>query len=57
MVGAKTKAVTHVNEIESNAHLTHYHGHTIETIKAVKIMRSTLHAAFKLNTLPILSKK
>ena len=55
MVGAKTGVATRINEIESHAHLTHYL-HTLETIKAVKIMRGTLDAAFELNTLPILSK-
>ena len=62
MVGAKTGVATHINEIESHAHLTHYHGHALqlvvgETIKAIKIMRDTLYAAFELNKLQILSKK
>ena len=62
MVGAKTGVATHINEIESHAHLTHYHGHALqlvvgETIKAIKIMRDTLYAAFELNKLEILSKK
>ena len=56
MVGAKTGVATRINEIESHAHLTHYHGHTLETIKAI-IIRGTLDAAFELNTLQILSKK
>ena len=51
MVGAKTGVATHINEIESNAHLTHYPGQAIqlvvgETIKAIKIMRGTLDAVF-----------
>ena len=62
MIGAKTGVATHINEIESHAHLTHYHGHALqlvvgETIKAIKIMRSTLDTAFELNKLQILSKK
>ena len=62
MVGAKTGVATHINEIESNAHLTHYPGQAIqlvvgETIKAIKIMRGTLDAVFELNKLQILSKK
>ena len=57
MVGAKTGVATRMNEIESHAHLTHYHGHALETIKAIKIIRGTLDAAFELNTLQILSKK
>ena len=42
MVGAKTGVAAYINEIESHAHLTHYHGHALETIKAIKIMRGTL---------------
>ena len=42
MVDAKTEVATRINEIESHAHLIHYHGHAFETIKAVKIMRITL---------------
>ena len=62
MVGAKTGVATHTNEIESNPHLTHYHGHTLqlvvgETNKAIKIMRDTLDTAFELNKLQILPKK
>ena len=62
MFGAKTGVATHINEIESHAHLTHNHGHTLplvvgETIKAIKIMRGTLDAAFELNKLQIPSKK
>ena len=62
MVGAKTGVATHINEMESHAHLTHYHGHALqlvvgETIKAIKIMRGTLDAAIELNKLQILSKK
>ena len=62
MFGAKTGAEKNINEIESHAHLTHYHGHALqlvvgETIKAIKIIRGTLDAAFELNKLQILSKK
>ena len=57
MVGANTGVATRVNEIESHAHLTHYRGHALETIKAIKIIRTTLDAAFELNKLQILSKK
>ena len=62
MVGAKTGVATHINEIESHAHLTHYHGHALrlvvdETIKAIKIMRGTVDAALELNKLQTLSKK
>ena len=62
MVGAYTGVATHINEIESHAHLTHYHGHALqlvvdEAIKAIKIMRGTHDGAFELNTLQILSKK
>ena len=52
MVGAKTGVARRINEIESHTHLTHYHGHALETIKTIKIMRGTLDAAFQ-----ILSKK
>ena len=62
MVGSKSGVATHINEIESHAHLTHYHGHALqffvgETIKAIKIMRGTLDTATELNKLQILSKK
>ena len=57
MVGAKTGVATRMNEIESRAHLTHYHGHALETIKVIKIIRGTLDAAFGSNTLQIISKK
>ena len=57
MVDAKTGVATRIDDIESYAHMTHYHGHATETIKAVKTMISTLNAAFELNTLSILSKK
>ena len=57
IVGAKTGVVTCINEIELHAHFRQCHGQALETIKAVKIMRDTFHAAFELNTLPILSKK
>ena len=55
MVGAKTGVAIRMNEIESYAYLTHYHGHALETIKAIKIIRGTLDAVFELNTLQILS--
>ena len=53
MVCAKTGVTTHINKIESRADLTHCHGHALklvvsETIKAIKIMRDTLDAAFEL---------
>ena len=62
MVGAKTGVAKLINEIESHAHLTHYHDHALqlvvgETIKAIKIMRGTLDAVFEFNKLQILSKK
>ena len=62
MVGNKTGVSTHMNEIKSHAYLTRYHGHALqlvvsETIKAIKITRGTLVAAFELSKLQILSKK
>ena len=39
MVGANTGVTTRINEIESHAHSTHYHGHALETIKAIKIVK------------------
>ena len=56
MVGAKTEVVAHINKLESHAHCTHCHGLALplvvgETIKAIKIMRGILEAAFKLNRL------
>ena len=56
MVGAKTGVATHINETDSHTHLTHCHGHALqlaadETIKAIKIMRCPLDAAFELNKL------
>ena len=62
MVGAKTGVATRINEIESHAHLTHYHGHALqlvvsENIKAIKIMRGTLDVDFELNKLQIFYKK
>ena len=42
MVDANTGVGTRINKIESHAHLTHYHGHVLETIKAVQIMRGIL---------------
>ena len=52
MVGVSTR----INEVESHAHLTHCHGHALQlavgdTIKAIKILRGTLDASFKLNKL------
>ena len=54
MFGAKTGVETQINEIESHAHLTHYHDHALqlvlgEIIKAIKIIRGNLDAAFELN--------
>ena len=54
MVGAKTGLATHINEIELHAHLTHCHGYSLQSaickaIKAIKIMRGTLDAAFELS--------
>ena len=57
MVCAKTGIGTRMNETESHAYLTHYHGHALEIIKAIKIIGGTLEAAFELNTLQIVSKK
>ena len=51
MVGAKIEVATHINETESQTHLTDYQCHALETIKAIKIIRGTLDAAFELNTL------
>ena len=56
MVGAKTEVATHINEIQSHAHLTHCRGHALQLavgdiIKAIEIMRSSLDAAFELNEL------
>ena len=36
--------------IESHTYLAHYHGNTLETIKAIKIIRGTLDVAFELAT-------
>ena len=57
MFSAKTGVATRMNEVEPHAHLTHYHGHVLETIKAIKIIRGTLDVSFELNTLQILSEK
>ena len=62
MFGAKTRVATHINKIESHAHLTHYHRHALqivvgETIIEIKKTGGTLGAAFELNKLEILSKK
>ena len=56
MVGAKTEVVAYISKIESHAHCSHCHGLALplvvgETIKAIKIMRGILEAAFKLNRL------
>ena len=52
MVGAKTGVATCISEIESHAHLARCHCHAVtDTIKAIKIMRGTLDAAFELNKL------
>ena len=56
MVGAKTGVAILINKMESHTHLTHCYGHTLQlaagdTIKAIKILRSTLDAAFELNKL------
>ena len=56
MVGAKTSVATHIREIEPRALLTHCYGHPLQlavgdTIKAIKLMRDTLDAAFELNKL------
>ena len=56
MVGTMTGVATRINEIESHAHVTHCHGHALQlvvgdTIKAIKILRGTLDAAFELNKL------
>ena len=56
MVGAKTGVAIRINEIESHAHSTHCHGHALQlpvgnTIKSIKIMRSTIDPAFELNKL------
>ena len=48
MVGAKTGVLTPINETESHVHLTDYHGHALETIKVIKIIRGTIDAAFEL---------
>ena len=51
-----TGVATRINEIESHAHVTHCHGHALQlvvsdTIKAIKILRGTLDAAFEVNKL------
>ena len=56
MVGDKTGVTTHINEIESHVHLTHCHGRALQLavgkiIKAIKVTRGTLDAAFELNKL------
>ena len=62
MFGAKIGGATHINEIESHAHLTYYHGHTFQlvvgkSIKPIKIIRGTPDADFELSKLQTLSKK
>ena len=57
MVSAKTGEAARINERESLAHLTHYHGLVLETIKTMKIMRGTLDATFELNKFQIHAKK
>ena len=49
MVSAEAGVAIPINEIGSHAHLTHYHGNALETIKAIKIIRGFLDAAFELN--------
>ena len=56
MVDAKTGVATRINDMESDVYLTHCHGHALQlafgdTIKAVKIMRNILDAAFELSKL------
>ena len=51
MTGAKSGVAAPINEIESHTHLTHCHACALETIKAIKIIRGNLDAAFELNTL------
>ena len=60
MVDYETSVATHINEIESLAHLTHCHSHALqiavgETIQAIKIMKNSLSAVFELNKLMIFS--
>ena len=57
MVGVKTGVAILMNEVESHTYFTHYHGHALETINTIKIIRGIFDAAFELNTLQILSKK
>ena len=60
MFGAKTGVETHLNKSASHAHLIHGHALQLvvgEIIKAIKIIRGTLDAAFELNKLQIISKK
>ena len=56
MVGAKTGVATRIKEIEPRALLTHCYGCALQlavcdTIKAIKLMRDTLDAAFEVNKL------
>ena len=56
MVGAKTGVATQIKEIEPRALLTHCYGHALQlavsdTIRAIKLMRDILDAAFELNKL------
>ena len=53
MVGANTGVAAHINKIELHAHLTHCLGYSYQSaackaIKAKKVMRGTLDAAFEL---------
>ena len=56
MVGAKTGVATRIKQIEPRALLTHCYGCALQlavcdTIKAIKLMRDTLDAAFEVNKL------
>ena len=53
-----TRVATHINEIESHAHLTHCHGYALqlvlgETIKATEVMRGTIDGDILINKLRI----
>ena len=56
MVGAKTGVATRIKEIEPRALLTHCYGHALQlavsdTIRAIKLMRNILDAAFEMHKL------
>ena len=56
MVGAKTGVATRIKEIEPRALLTHCYGHALQlavsdTIRAIKLMRDILDAAFEMHKL------